>query len=294
MPPLTRRNFLAATSVAAAGFSVPILEAAPLLPDKHTCRMKLGFMTSLAQDKTIPQLVDLARTYGYQGIEFRPEWKQAHGVELSMSKAERKEARTRFADAGIEISAVSPGVKFLKDDRDQQLEKMYRYIELAADLGAPCIRFFADPLPQDPGQRRESHKVQAAHQARAAEKADEAGVLLALETHGNSIGIDTGEMMFLAGFPPALRVNWHLSHSLKHGEDADTAYRHIKGRVVHVHFSFPDAPEAMQPLQRQFELLLYDGYTGYFSVEIIKKGDNRNLLIEHAKKWQAMKAAYTV
>lgn len=295
MRSLTRRNFLAATSLAVAGLTAaPNLKATPVLPGKRTCKMKLGFMTSMAQDKTIPELIDLARTYGYQGIEFRPEWKQAHGLELAMSKGERKEARKRFADAGIEISAVSPGVKFLKDDRDQQLDMMYRYIELAADVGAPCIRFFADPLPKDPALRRESHKVQAAYQAKAAERAYEAGVLLALETHGNSIGVDAGEMMFLAGFPPALRVNWHLSHSLKRGEDADTAYRHIKGRVVHVHFSFPEDPEAMKPIRRQFELLLHDGYTDYFSVEIIKKGDNRNLLKAHSQKWQTLRAAFNV
>lgn len=295
MQSLTRRQFLVTTSVTATGLAgVHNLGAAPRPPSRPPCRMKLGFMSSMAQDKTVPELIDLAQTFGYQGIEFRPEWKQAHGVELAMPPSQRREARARFNDSGIEISAVSPGVKFLKDDRDQQLETMLRYIDLAADLGAPCIRFFADPLPQDPGQRRESHKIQAAYQARAAERAREAGVLLALETHGNSIGVDAGEMMFLAGFPPALRVNWHLSHSLKRGEDADTAYRHIKGRVVHVHFNFPEDPETMKALKRQFELLLHDGYAGYFSVEIIKKGDNRDLLRAHADQWKELKTAFNV
>jgi sugar phosphate isomerase/epimerase len=257
--------------------------------------MKLGFMSSMAQDKTVPELIDIARKQGYQSLEFRPEWKHAHGIELTMTKALRKEIRNRFADSGIEISAISPGVKFLKDDRDQQLEKMFQYIDLAADIGAPNIRFFADKLPEDPAERAESHKIQAEYQARAAEKAWEAGVTLALETHGNSIGVDTGEMMFLAGYPPAFRVNWHLSHSLKNGEDADTAYRHIKGRVVHVHWSIPeDDALKMKAIERQFELLLYDGFAGSFSVEIIKEGDNTNLLIEHAKMWKQLKAKFNV
>jgi len=295
MQALTRRGFLATTSVAAATLAgVPNVGRAESPLTNKTCKMKLGFMTSMAQDKTVPELIDLAKTHGYKAIEFRPEWNQAHGVELSMTKAQRKETRNRFADQGIVISAVSPGVKFLKDDRDQQLETMFRYIELAADLGAPCIRFFADRLPDDPAQRRASHKVQAEYQARAAQRAWEAGVLLALETHSNSIGIDTGEMMFLAGFPPAFRVNWHLAHSLKNGEDTDTAYRHVKGRVVHVHFSFPEEPETQKALERQFELLLYDGFVGAFSVEIIRKGDNTDLLIDHARKWKEMKAKFNI
>lgn len=295
MKPLTRRDFLAATSVATAGLAgVPDISRGQYLPTQKAFKMKLGFMTSMAQDKKLPELIELAKTYGYQGIEFRPEWKQAHGVELSMTQRQRKEARTRFADHGIDISAVSPGVKFLKDDRDQQLETLRRYIDLAADLGAPCIRFFADRLPEAPDLRRESHKIQAGYQARAAKQAWEAGVLLVLETHSNSIGRDAGEMMYLAGFPPAFRVNWHLAHCLRHGEDTDTAYRHVKGRVAHAHFSFPEDPIETKALERQFELLLYDGFEGYFSVEIIRKGDNRDLLIDHAEKWKQMKAKFNV
>ena len=298
-----RREFLQASMVSAAALMIPSVAFAGKSTAKSTnvpltrkpFNMKLGFMSSMAQDKTVPELIGLAGKYGYQTIEFRPEWKHAHGVELTMTKEQRKETRKIFADSGVSISAISPGVKFLRDDRDQQLGKMYQYIDLAADLGAPCIRFFADKLPEDPSARAESHKIQAEYQARAAEKALEAGVMLALETHGNSIGIDTGEMMFLAGYPPAFRVNWHLSHSLKNGEDADTAYRHIKGRVVHAHWSIPEDDEIkMKAIERQFELLLYDGFAGSFSVEIIKEGDNTDLLIEHAKMWKQLKAKFNV
>ena len=298
----TRRKFLQTSAISAAAMMLPAASMASIqstsneltLLTKKTFNMKLGFMTSMAQDNTVPQLIDMAKTHGYQAIEFRPEWKQAHGVELSMTKTQRKETRTRFADNGIIISAISPGVKFNNDERDQELETMVRYIDLAADLGATCIRFFANPLPDDPAQRLESYKIQAEYQARAAEKALDAGVILALETHYNSFGKDTGEMMFLAGYPPALRVNWHLAHCLKGGEDTDTAYRYVKGLVVHAHFSFPEDPIEMKALERQFELLLYDGFTGTFSVEIIKKGDNTNLLIEHARKWKQMKAKFNV
>lgn len=298
-----RREFLQKSIISAAALTLPAATFARISgagnagakQNREAFKMKLGFMSSMAQDKTVPELIDMAKKFGYQSVEFRPEWKHAHGIELSMTKSQRKEVRNRFADSGIEISAISPGVKFLRDDRDKQLEKMFQYIDLAADIGAPNIRFFADKLPEDPAERSESRKVQAGYQARAAEKAWEAGVMLALETHGNSIGVDTGEMMYLAGHPPAFRVNWHLSHSLKNGEDTDTAYRHIKGRVVHVHWSIPEDDEAkMKAIERQFELLLYDGFDGSFSVEIIKKGDNTNLLIDHTKMWKQLRAKFNV
>lgn len=293
--PISRRRFITTTSLTAAALvSGTSTQQAQALPIHETCKMKLGFMTSLAQDKTLPELIALAKQYGYQGVEFRPEWKQSHGIELSATPKQRRAAKKLFADHGIEISSVSPGVKFLKDDRDQQLEKMYRYIDLCTDVGAPCMRFFADPLPKDPAQRGESHKVQAQYMARAAVRAQEAGVLLGLETHGNSIGVDAGELMHLAAYPPALRVNWHLSHCLRHGEDVDTAYRHVKGRVVHAHFSFPDKAEGMRAIERQFELLLHDGFDGYFSLEIIRKGDPHPLLADCVAKWKKLKAKFGV
>ena len=175
----SRRKFLQTSVVSASAMMLPFsnLASIPGTRDEDTLltrknfNMKLGFMSSMAQDKTVPQLIDMAKAYGYQAIEFRPEWKQTHGVELDMTKTQRKEARSRFADNGIIISAISPGVKFNNDDRDQQMEKMVRYIDLATDLGATCIRFFANPLPDDSAQRQESYKIQAEYQAIAAEKA---------------------------------------------------------------------------------------------------------------------------
>ena len=92
-----------------------------------------------------------------------------------------------------------------------------------------------------------------------------------------------------AHYPPAFRVNWHLAHSLRHGEDVETAYRHVRGRVVHVHFGFSEKPETMAAVERQCELLFLDGYEGYFSLEIIRKGDNEDLLVDAAKRWQRLK-----
>ncbi len=117
-------------------------------------------------------------------------------------------------------------------------------------------------------------------------------MLLGLETHSNSIGIDAAEMMHLAAYPPALRVNWHLSHCLRHGEDVDTAYRHVRGRVVHAHFSFPDDAEGAKAIERQFELLLHDGFDGYFSLEIIRKGTPDPLLADCAEKWTKLRAKF--
>ncbi len=92
------------------------------------------------------------------------------------------------------------------------------------------------------------------------------------------------EVLFRAGYPPALWINWHLEHCINHGEDVDEAYRHVKGRVTHVHFS-------MSPhVERQMELLATEGYEGYFSLEMMEKDEAvaDKTVAEQAAAWRAV------
>jgi sugar phosphate isomerase/epimerase len=235
------------------------------------------------------ELIAAAKGLGYQGIEFRPEWNHGHGAELAATPSQRSEIRRRMAEAGLEACCISPGTKFCHEDpalRDADLAKLLQYIELAHDIGIPRIRVFGDPLPNSGnGRRAANYRTQADYFARAAEKAAPASVRLVLETHVNFRGFDAGEVLFQAGYPAALRVNWHLAHTLKHGEDIDETYRHIKGRVDHVHFSLDEKESELPLLTRQKQLLADEGYAGYFSVEVINPPDSLPVLERHAAGW---------
>lgn len=257
--------------------------------------MKLAFMSSVFPKLDLAGLIGKAKQYGCEGIEFRPEWDHAHGIELDAGAKARKEAAKAMVDAGVEACCLSPGVRFCREepgDRDKQLELMYKYIDLAKDTGIPRIRFFGDPIPNSGrGARAANYRAQAEYIARAAERAAEAGVLLCLETHSNFRAFDAGEVMFQAGYPSALRVNWHLGHCLRHGEDVDEAYRHVKGRVEHVHFSLGEEKVDQPQIERQAELLAAEGFTGFFSVEVINPDDGDAALKQHAEGWKAIKGA---
>jgi sugar phosphate isomerase/epimerase len=255
--------------------------------------MKLGFMSSVCPDQTLAELIETGKTYGYAGIEFRPEWDHAHGIELDASSSERKAAAKILSESPLAGVALSPGTRFNQADkaeRDAELEKLYRYIDLAAEVGIPYMRVFGDPLPMTGnGARARQYEVLADYYGRAAERAGAAGVTLAIETHMNFRGVDAGEVMFRAAYPPALRVNWHLGHCLRHGEAVDEAYRHVKGRVVHVHFSLSDDEVRNQAQERQVALLRDDGYEGYFSIEVINPDDPIDVLERHAAMWVDLK-----
>jgi len=253
--------------------------------------MKLAFMSSVLPKATLAELLAEGRKQGYQGIEFRPEWKQAHGVELAASTEQRKAVRLQLAEGGLEPCCLSPGVKFCEEEpgkRDAQLELLGRFVDLAADVGIGRIRVFGDPLPNKGGGRRSTNLgAQAEYLARGAAKAHQAGVRLVLETHANCRAADVGEVLWRAAYPPGLWVNWHLAHCLNHGEDVDEAYRHVKGRVGHVHFALsPDKHEEAGYILRQAQLLAGEGYDGFFSVEVINPPDGVSALKAHAEGWK--------
>jgi sugar phosphate isomerase/epimerase len=115
-------------------------------------------------------------------------------------------------------------------------------------------------------------------------------VALVLETHGTARGVDIAEILFRAAYPPALRINWHLAHCLNHGEDVDEAYRHVKGRIGHVHWNIAEEQVERVHLHRQFQLLSEEGYDGYCSVEVINPPDSLKVLADHAAAWQELTA----
>lgn len=249
--------------------------------------MKLGFMTFLYPKLDYTAVIAKGKQYGYTGIEWRAEAEHQHGVELDVPSAEIKTIRQRVADEGMETSCLATGVKFCSpevDEREANLERLTRYIALAAEVGAPCIRIFADPIPNTGrGAREASYRYQAEYLARAAERAEKGDIKLCLETHSVFRAFDVGEVLFRAAYPPALRINWHLAHCINHGEDVDEAYRHVKGLVIHAHFS-------MSPhVERQMELLAAEGYEGYYSVEIMAKSEAEadTIMSEQVSGWTA-------
>lgn len=254
--------------------------------------MRLAFMSSVCPKMTLAELLDVGRKCGYEGIEFRPEWGHGHGVELTATADQRKEIARQLADGGLVPCCIAPGVKFCHEEqvkRDEDRTKLHQYIDLAGEIGILHIRVFGDPLPNGGGGvRQQNYKIQAEYLAEAAERAAHAGVQLVLETHMNFRAADAAEVLYLAGYPAELWVNWHLGHCLRHGEDVDEAYRHVKGRVGHVHWNVAEEKVERAHLHRQFELLAAEGYDGYCSVEVINPSDSIKVLEEHAGVWQEL------
>jgi sugar phosphate isomerase/epimerase len=251
--------------------------------------MKLGFMSSVCPKQTLGELIQTAKKYGYLGIEFRAEWEHKHSIELGTPYSQLKIARNRLSDTGIAATCIATGVKLNFLDPAAHLpqrETLRKYIELAATVGAPNIRTFADAVPEDDeAARNKMLALEAESYASLAGWAKQHGVTMLVETHTNMRAHWAKQILDQAK-SENVQVLWHIGHHISRGQSVAEAYPYIRGHVRHVHFgAMPDQVTTDADNRRMFELLSADKYKGFFSVEVINPEDSDAVLKLHKSKY---------
>ena len=111
----SRRTFLAAGLVApAAAALVPgSAQAQTSAPGGVRHALKIGTVTyNIAKDWDVPTIIKNCESTGFEAVELRTTHK--HGVEPTLSAAERSEVKKRFADVGV-IATFSKTPQDFKD-----------------------------------------------------------------------------------------------------------------------------------------------------------------------------------
>lgn len=119
-----------------------ITESSSKLLETKGNQMKLGLVTyNIANKWDVPTIIEKCKAIGIEGVELRTT--HAHGVEPSLSKAERKEVRKRFEDAGIILWGLGTVCEYHSDDRavvEQNIETCKAFVLLAEDVGATGVK----------------------------------------------------------------------------------------------------------------------------------------------------------
>ena len=85
------------------------------------------------------KICDLAKEMGFDGIEFTPLENPDYNITTDPFKT-AKEIREHCEKIGLEIIAYTVGVNLCCDNANEELEKLYRYIDVAEVLGAKTLR----------------------------------------------------------------------------------------------------------------------------------------------------------
>ena len=200
--------------------------------------MKFSFSTLACPDWSMPQIIAIASSAGYDGIELRfvededSFWKLPafRGAQLASTKQ-------ALSDHGLTISCVDTSCRFHSPDpqeRSRWLEEGERMADLAASLSAPGIRVFGEKIQA--GAHRASTRSWIADSVRALGERVAGGIEVWLETHGDFASASaTAEVLRESG---SLKVGavWDPANCfLETGERPQESARVLGPRIRHVH-----------------------------------------------------------
>ncbi|MDD3587220.1 MAG: TIM barrel protein [Thermoguttaceae bacterium] len=181
---MKRRDFLAVAAAAAmtAGSAVPAF--ASLSKDQ---KLNLGLTTYMIGGKwSLEELVTNLPKAKIFYLELRTDMKYAHGVELTLNKAERQAVRKRVADSPVQLLGLACSERFDHLDSaqvDQAVEKAKQYLQMCADLGGTGLRVFPNSFHKEVPQEKTIEQIITALR-RLTQTADDLGQTLCLEAHG--------------------------------------------------------------------------------------------------------------
>lgn len=247
--------------------------------------MRVCFSTLACPTWTLSQVVEIAVTSGYQGIELRflegedSLWKLPAFGASALATSNRM-----IADRGLSIACVGTSCHFHSPDpqeRESWVEEGRHMAELAAALGAPGIRVFGDKI--QPGADRDATRGWIVEGIQnLAETIRKNGVEVWLETHGDfASSAETMQIVSEAGCPE-ISVVWDPANAFTDGKEQPFGVaRAFGGALRHVHLRDLEhssaewkpvlTGEGTFPLREIVEELQEVGYGGFLSFEWEKK-----------------------
>ena len=252
--------------------------------------MKLGFMTFINPEWSMKEHVEAAQRHGYTGIEPRSEAKHNHGIELDTPDAELAELRRMVEGEGLDLCCVATSRRYSMDDeaeRKESVELTKRYVELAAKVGAPCLRVFGGMLPDGVHVYTGVDYMSRALRE-VGEFAADYPVSVCLETHDGWCSTYRLMELIRRVDHPSIQVNYDYTHCKREFEPAYESYMHLRPWVKHCHMhdyiitiegktEFANPGEGLAPQLTVMECLKADNYTGYFSLEVMGRDPDETM-----------------
>ncbi|MFH1008561.1 MAG: sugar phosphate isomerase/epimerase family protein [Candidatus Latescibacterota bacterium] len=243
---------------------------------ERTSLIKSGFMTFSTPHLSLPEVLEYAGRYGYNGIEPRLDEGHAHGIEVAATSEQRAAIKQRVADSGIALACLATSLKYADPDRTEtMIRQTHERIDLAGDVGAPAMRVFGGQIPEGIN-REQAIDLLAESLGAVAGHADDRGVTLCLETHDDWCD-PTHVAEVVAGVNhPAIAVNWDIMHPVRTGNATiDESFIVLKPWIRHLHVHDGDDSgllpigEGIVDHRRAIALLKTISFDGFLSGEWI-------------------------
>ncbi|TDF93272.1 sugar phosphate isomerase/epimerase family protein [Paenibacillus piri] len=246
--------------------------------------MKLSFTTLGCPDWELDLIIQRAKEYGFDAIDFRGLTGEMNIYRLPAFQQNIHQTRDQIKEAGLEVSCFSSSVHVFSDEKfEQNLAEIKEYSKLCSFFGTRYIRVFGGGI----GETDRSAAIEAVvrHFKELTSVSKEHGVKLLLETHDDWTSCSDVKAVLEQVDPDAVGVLWDLHHPFRTlGEQPEDTWAALGRWIEYTHVKdsrvLPDADgkfhycltgEGSIPLANMYKLLLRNGYNGYYTLEWEKK-----------------------
>jgi len=246
--------------------------------------MKISFSTLACPDFSWADIYSMAKDLGFDGIEIRGIGDDIDAIKSKPFTGEQVDkTKEKLETLGLAVSCFSTGscLKY-KDKYAEVVEEITQYCELANKMGTPYIRVLADRIGRPEGDTVD-HAYIAETLKKLGDIAAKNNVTLLVESNG--VYADTKVLRDLLDSVNHANVAalWDIHHPARYfGEKPADTYANIGKYVRYCHvkdslmlgdgsIEYKLMGEGDLPIKEALDLLAEKNYTGYVSLEWVKR-----------------------
>ncbi|MEV4437115.1 sugar phosphate isomerase/epimerase family protein [Streptomyces sp. NPDC049585] len=246
--------------------------------------MKLAFSTLGVPGMPVPDVVDLAASCGYDGVELRAHPEEP--VHPGLTPAQRASVAVRFAEAGVAVLGVAGYARVAGAGPDEPvMAELDALVRLARDVGAPYVRVFPGG-----GERpaQEADADAARRLGTIAPVAADAGVRVLLETHDSHRRAQDAVRVLGPVGHGSVGALWDVLHTWLGGEEPDASFPALAPHLGYVQVKDVASVEETAPLPLGAGVLPLGACVGTLS----RAGWDGWLCWEYEKRWHPQAADF--
>jgi len=273
----TRRDFLqrAGLGLGALGFAAQAVLAAEKSSASFATpsKIRLGTVTyNLAKDWDLATIIKNCQEARFDGVELRTT--HAHGVEVTLSKAQREEVKKRFGDSNVELMGLGSAFDYHTPDQTKlrkDIEATKEYIVLGHDVGAPGVKVRPNGLPKEVSKEKTLEQIGKSLRE-LGEFGDGYGVQIRLEVHGPETSLLPNIKTIMdAANHRNVGVCWNSNQTDLAGDGFDRNFNLVKDKIFTVHMR--DLYLDEYPFRKLLTRLNEIGFSGFCLAEIPESND---------------------
>jgi sugar phosphate isomerase/epimerase len=266
---LNRRDFIIKSAIAGAGIAASnSLIGCASQSAKPGAGMKLGLVTyQWGKDWDLPTLISKCEKSNVLGVECRTQ--HAHGVETSLSAAEREEVKKRFADSPVECVGYGSNQEYHNADPAElrkNIEGTFELIKLCHDIGATGVKVKPNNIPADVPREKTITQIATALNE-VGKFAGEYGQKIRVEVHGRiSQEIPNMKAIFDEVTDPNVFMCWNCNDPDLNEPGLEANFNSVKDRfgdTVHIR----ELNVGEYPYQQLMNLFVGMDYKGWILLE---------------------------